>query len=199
MKSCFKCGIEKPVSEYYKHAQMSDGHLNKCKECTKKDVKNSGADYGLTEKGVIRVIYKTQKRNQKNRGHGDLPYTKIELAKWLYSNKFKVMFDEWAESGYKKDKKPSVDRVDSNKGYSFCNIKLVTWLDNRNLQYDDIKLGRGSGGKRCKPVAKIIGNKIIAEYVSYSSALRDMGYSLEYQLKNNVPCRNNFYWRYLDS
>lgn len=38
MKQCFKCHNTKPLDEFYKHPQMSDGHLNKCRSCTQKDV-----------------------------------------------------------------------------------------------------------------------------------------------------------------
>lgn len=37
MKTCFKCGQSKPITEFYTHPRMGDGHLGKCKDCTKKD------------------------------------------------------------------------------------------------------------------------------------------------------------------
>ena len=41
MKKCFKCGEEKPLTAFYKHKNTTDGHLGKCKECTKKDVRQN--------------------------------------------------------------------------------------------------------------------------------------------------------------
>ena len=47
-KECFKCKTVKPLTDFYKHAAMLDGHVNKCKECNKKDVnenRNKKIDY----------------------------------------------------------------------------------------------------------------------------------------------------------
>jgi hypothetical protein len=44
LKTCFKCGKEKALTEFYKHPVMGDGHLGKCKPCARKDVRQNYAD-----------------------------------------------------------------------------------------------------------------------------------------------------------
>lgn len=36
MKKCIRCNRKKPTKEFYKHKEMADGSLNKCKTCCRK-------------------------------------------------------------------------------------------------------------------------------------------------------------------
>lgn len=196
MKKCFKCGETKELNMFYEHKQMADGYLNKCMECTKKDVK--GSNYDKTEKGVVRVIYKTQVRNSKARNM-DLPsYTKEQLKVWLYSNNFEKLYNDWVNSGFEKAIKPSVDRLDDFKPYSFDNIRLVTWKENRKKQSMDRTNGTGTSGRSCKPVVQYDSNgNILAEYHSFSFAKRVIGYDFWNCLKKGTPSRiDGTYWKY---
>ena len=61
-KKCFKCGKEKSRSEFYKHPQMGDGLLGKCKECTKADTKKQYRDNPEARKEYERKRGRTEHR-----------------------------------------------------------------------------------------------------------------------------------------
>lgn len=71
MKKCFKCGAEKELTEFYKHPQMGDGYLGKCKDCAKKDVLN----HRLKDLGRIRE-YDRQRGKLPHRIKGCVKYNK---------------------------------------------------------------------------------------------------------------------------
>lgn len=81
MKSCFKCGVEKPLAEFYKHQQMPDGHLNKCKECTKIDVK--------TNRDTKKDYYLEYDRNRPNKDERNLSHSERHKLKYHSDETFR--------------------------------------------------------------------------------------------------------------
>jgi len=82
MKTCFKCGAFKPLGEFYAHPQMADGHLNKCKECTKFDVKLWA---GATPE--LRRAYELRRNKTDSRKAARLNYLKQQRAKYPEKNR----------------------------------------------------------------------------------------------------------------
>lgn len=59
MKTCFKCNVQKPLMDFYKHPSMADGHVNKCKQCNKNDV----AEHRLKNIDCIRAYDRERAKN----------------------------------------------------------------------------------------------------------------------------------------
>lgn len=60
-KTCFKCKALLPIEEFYKHPGMADGHLGKCKACTRKDVRDNRNVY-MKRPRIVSDIDKATKR-----------------------------------------------------------------------------------------------------------------------------------------
>ena len=80
-KRCFVCGKDLPLEGFYRHPQMTDGHLNKCIECCKRQSRQNRhkrADYYQEyEKRRRERPEKRQAENARSRER-----SRKERAKW---------------------------------------------------------------------------------------------------------------------
>jgi len=89
MKACFKCGEEKGLDAFYKHKMMADGHVNKCKECNKRDVReNRAAKIDYYRQYDAERFQNDPKRLERNRLYQQTPAGKRSARKAK---------DKWAE------------------------------------------------------------------------------------------------------
>jgi hypothetical protein len=95
MKRCFKCGETKALAEFYAHPMMKDGHLNKCKTCTKRDVRNHSIARGPEKEREYRNAYiKTPaRRNAMN------DYNREQRVKWPEKMRARNIIDKMLIAG----------------------------------------------------------------------------------------------------
>lgn len=74
-KRCFKCLETKPLSEFYPHQRMADGHLNKCKSCQKAATKENYRRTGGN------VQYERERSQRPERKQSALKYQKDRRAR----------------------------------------------------------------------------------------------------------------------
>jgi len=109
MKICFKCLNEKELSCFYKHSKMLDGHLNKCKDCTKKDTKER-----------ISILSQDEKWLEKEKERHRLKYHRLEYKdkhKPNYEMKKKIM-SKYKEKYPEKYLCKSKMKIKAEKGYN---------------------------------------------------------------------------------
>jgi hypothetical protein len=94
--------------------------------------------YEKTINGFLMRLYRNMKSRisgvQKEKYHlyvGKELLNKDEFYEWAKSNDtFLVLFDEYKKNEYDRRLAPSVDRVDSSKGYELSNMEFVTHSEN---------------------------------------------------------------------
>ena len=116
--------------------------------------------------GLLRMVYNAQLRTSKKRGHQPPTYTREQfLNRYLKNAVYQLLYSKWVEGGMQSKDKPSFDRLDPSKGYSFENIELTTWAINYERAVE----------ARKNPVVIYKDGKFFARYESQKAATDALG------------------------
>lgn len=143
MKKCTCCKQIKDYSHFYKRKQSKDGYDYYCKECwipakidkTRVKKYNCKNDY-FNGKQLSLLITNARKRANIKKLDYELSAANLAplLLEFCTNN-----YHSWESSH---PFKPSVDRIDSNKGYTLDNIQIVWAIENhcKNTYTNEIVL-----------------------------------------------------------
>ena len=180
-KMCNRCENFKHIFDFTRAPSNKDGRTNTCKPC----VVERNREYWRTPVGRMSYIYQGQLQSSKERGHAVPAYSPEALTMWAFSQGLEQIVETWAKSGYSKNFAPSVDRLNPNLGYSFENIRLVTWKTNNDKAYQDRK-SCTHVTRQCRRVEQLTLN---GEHVAYFASIAAAGRATGIQRTNiNAMC-----------
>jgi hypothetical protein len=134
MKTCCDCQQTKPFSEFVPKRNTYEPRCRKCRT-----IRYNKADPAK----AFRKIYLSQVDHSATRGHLAPTYSYQDLIDWVDQQpNAQSIWDAYVASGYSKELKPSVDRIDNDKPYELTNIQLMTWAENQQKFATDRKEGR---------------------------------------------------------
>lgn len=131
MKTCTRCGREKPLTKFHKHRITKDGLCHICKDCSRE----RGRAFSMTASGQYTSIKSRQKFYKKNQSYRYKPVliSRKDFIEW-YNNEPKVcaycglsenQMSEVNDFYNSKGRQLSVDAKDNNLGYIKGNLVLA--------------------------------------------------------------------------
>jgi len=146
-KPCNRCLVDKPVSEFSKNSSSKDGLQYRCRAC---DLAYQNERRAKNQDSLARYHRDYQKERRKNfdyrlqmlvnaskqraRLHQREHSISVEDVKAIYPADGKCpIFGvtlAFNKAGFRDDS-PSIDRIDSSKGYTRDNIQVISWKANR--------------------------------------------------------------------
>jgi hypothetical protein len=114
------------IQPKYGYKKNPEAHKQACKA------------YEKTPKGFAMRLYRNMESRvkgiqwQKKHLYENLTIlSRQEFYDWFLNNEtFKLLFAEYEAQGYPRKLAPSVDRIDSSKGYELDNMEVVTMSEN---------------------------------------------------------------------
>ena len=179
-KICTKCGIEKSIDDFYTAGRSRKGtviYRGRCKECERLESRIPIEERIVPPKYITDdIIYKkcqqmaydahsriySPSRQNKSCYRNLINPFDFENTKEMYMYLFNNCYDE-IKSMIDNNISPSVDRIDSSKGYSKDNIRILSHKENTERGVEN----RKRKVKVITPNGKIIIFNSVTECVSY--------------------------------
>jgi hypothetical protein len=99
---------------------------------TKSSLLENTRNYRLTKKGIVRNIF-CHIKERCAKYNRELGFTSDQLLAWCINQEvFHKIYWDYLDAGFDKNLKPSIDRLDVFRGYTFDNIQITTYKDNRD-------------------------------------------------------------------